>query len=368
MSQTTPSPQPAIDYLSPASNRPSPRPPDRPATPGEDHAVIQDKLASRGQRKTHIAGILAIGCAVCLVFPLTPATGLLAGAFIALTLGNPVHNWTSRGAGWALKAAIVALGAGMPLDVVWKTGADGFGYTLGGLAITLSLGLWLGRRAGLSSELSLLLSTGTAICGGSAIAAMSGAIHPKAHDASVALAVVFLLNAVALFVFPPAGHWLGFSEHQFGLWAALAIHDTSSVAGAAAAYGGTALSVAITVKLARALWIVPITIGASLWKNSQQGITRSLPLKRFLPPGFIMGYLAMAALFTWQPVTGLARITPVLTEAGHRGMTLALFLIGTGLSREALRHTGFRPLGVATVLWIVVSTLSACLLKAGWIN
>lgn len=323
----------------------------------------------RYRQHTHTLALLAVGSAACLALPVSPAAGLLAGVVIALVFGNPVHGWTSRGAGVLLKIAIVTLGAGMNLGVVWRTGADGFGYTLAGLILTLSLGLWLGRRAGLSRDLSLLLATGTAICGGSAIAAMSGAIRPRAHDATVALAVVFLLNAVALFAFPPVGRALGFSPEQFGLWAALAIHDTSSVAGAAAAYGGTALSVAVTVKLARALWIVPVTAGASLWKGQTgEGNNRGFRARCLVPPGFILGYLAMAALFTWMPFDGLSRALPVFGGIAHRGMTAALFLIGAGLSRDALRQTGLRPLGVAAALWVVVSIVSAAGLRMGWIG
>lgn len=319
--------------------------------------------------KTRVAtGLLGAGAAACLLAPVGPAGGLLAGAALAWIVGNPVSQITGRWAGRCLKAAVVALGAGMNLAVVWRTGTDGFVTTLAGLACTLALGLWLGRRAGLSRDLSLLLASGTAICGGSAVAAVSGVIRPRAHDASVALAVVFLLNAVALLVFPALGHRFGFTQEQFGLWAALAIHDTSSVVGAASVYGAAALSVAVTVKLARALWIVPVTAGVG-WLRAREtdgvGGGAGLAMRRLLPPGFIVGYVLVAALFTYAPA--LQPWAKSLGTGAHRLMTVALFLIGAGLSREALRSVGWRPLAVAAALWAVVATGSAAAVKLGWL-
>lgn len=309
---------------------------------------------------------LVAGCVACLLLPVPAAGALAAGVIVALVFGNPVASQTVGAANLVLKLAIVALGAGMNLDVVLRIGAASFGYTAAGVAGTLALGLWLGRRAGVSPSLALLLSAGTAICGGSAIAAVSGAIRTRAQEIPVALAVIFLLNAIALFIFPPIGRMLGFLPEQFGLWAALAVHDTSSVVGAASAYGGGALGVAVTVKLVRALWIVPVTIAARLYCGSRNG--RSLQLAHFCPPVFILGYLLMAAIFTWLPFAGLDQLAPAFTQMGHRGMAVALFLIGTGLSRAALRQAGLRPLGVAAALWVVVSIGYAVLLKAGYIH
>lgn len=311
--------------------------------------------------------LMLAGAISCLIFPLSAATGLVLGIAIALVLGNPIAQLTNHGAGVMLKIAIVALGAGMNLNTVLLLGASSFGYTLAGVSLTLMLGLWLGRRLGVAPDLSLLLTTGTAICGGSAIAAMSAAIRPRACDTTIALAVVFLLNAVALFVFPPLGSMMGFTQEQFGLWAALGIHDTSAVAGAASAYGGAALSVAVTVKLVRALWIVPLTLAAGLWRGRGQSSHR-LRWVQFLPPWFIVGYVGMAALFSWGPVGQLGWAELLYSELGHRGMTLALFLIGTGFSREALRQTGLRPLAVAVLLWLAVSLAYAACIKLGWIG
>lgn len=326
------------------------------------------------ERVKNIARVaLVIGAVACLAFSFAPAWGLVAGVCIALILGNPSHTLTGGGASMILKIAVVLLGAGMNLGTVWRVGASGVVYTMAGIVFTLGFGLWLGRRTKLSRDAALLISTGTAICGGSAIAAMSAAIKPKAHDVAVAMAAVFLLNAAGLVVFPWVGHALGFSQEQFGMWAALAIHDTSSVAGAAAGYGAVALSIAVTVKLTRALWIVPLTAIVS-WRRarrdgendgSENGGVKGVG--RFLPQPFILGYLMMAAVFTYVPGLAGGDIAGWCGVAAHRLMTLALFLIGAGLSREALRRAGARPLGMAVVLWVVVSVATAGAVLAGWI-
>ena len=312
-----------------------------------------------------------------------PAAGLLAGACIALLFGNPVSKLTHKWSGLVLQIAVVLLGAEMNLGVVWRVGAGGVGYTLAGIALAMAAGLWIGRRFGLERDVALLISAGTAICGGSAIAAVSAANKPKAHDVAVSLGSIFFLTALGMLVFPLLGRALGFSQEQFGMWSALALHDTSSVVGAATAYGTTALGIAVTVKLTRALWIVPLTAAMAWWhekkaagKNPPQhheARTGKAAWRRLVPQPFIICYLAVAAVFTyapaWAPALGgaLRQVAPWCGLGAHRFLTLALFLIGAGLSRETLRRTGVRPLKMAFVLWCFVSAVTAAALWAGWI-
>lgn len=273
---------------------------------------------------------------------------LITGIALALGFGQPappqVKAWTS----YVLQWGIICLGAGMNLQVVLRVGASGALLTAVSLALTLAVGKLLGRLLRIPADTSLLLTVGTAICGGSAIAAVASVTRPKAHETSIALAVVFLLNGLALVIFPPLGHAAGLSEESFGRWAALAIHDTSSVVGAGLAYGPTALAVATTTKLARALWIVPLTLGIALARQRQN----PEGLKGVKWPWFIAGFLAAAAIFTWLP--WLAPVKALVSVVAKRLLVLALFLIGLSLSRDALRSVGFRPLAQGVLLWVIV--------------
>ena len=233
----------------------------------------------------------------------------------------------------------------MNLAAVWDAGRTGFLFTLATIAGALLLGTLLGRLLRVESQAALLVSAGTAICGGSAIAAVGSVIAASPEAMSVALGTVFILNAIALFVFPALGHALGMSQRAFGLWAAIAIHDTSSVVGAAARYGDEALRLAITVKLARTLWIFPLALGlAAMRRKSGAGV-------RF--PWFILGFLAAAGVRTLAPRP--VAIYEALRHAATLGLTLALFLIGAGLTRQALRAVGPRPLLQGVLLWLGVS-------------
>jgi len=291
-------------------------------------------------------------------------TALVAGIAIALTVGNPWPELARALARRTLMWSVVGLGAGMNLAVVGRVGLHGLGYTAIGIVCALGLGTLLGRRLGVGRDVSLLVSVGTAICGGSAIAAVAPVIRAKEHDVSIALATVFLLNAVALLAFPVIGRQLGMAPDAFGLWSALAIHDTSSVVGAAAQYGPRALEVATAAKLARALWIVPVGLGIALHRRRSAAFGAA-PAARPKLPWFIVGFVAMAALFTWCPA--LHPVGEVVTGAAHRVLAATLFLIGLGLSRPALRTLGVRPLVQAIALWFLLAagTLGAILL--GWI-
>lgn len=280
------------------------------------------------------------------------------GAGLVIALGSGVHPPARVRAVTtpALQLGVVALGAGMNLAVVWEVGSSGALLTAASLAAALLIGLLLGKLLGVRGETPLLISVGTAICGGSAIAALASVLRPDEEETSVSLAVVFLLNAVGLVLFPLLGHALGLSEHVFGRWAALGIHDTSSVVGAGLVYGPAALAIATTTKLARALWIVPLTIAIVLVK-------RRGGLRAMRWPWFILGFVALAALFTWVPAVGPA--APIVVTVGHRALLLALFLIGLSLSRSALRQVGVRPLVFGVVLWICVGALALWLATVG---
>lgn len=270
---------------------------------------------------------------------------LIAGLGVALTQPGPavpdLKRWTTR----VLQIGVVLLGAGMDLQRVLRVGAEGARLTLVSLSLTLAVAWLLGRLLRVERDTSLLVGVGTAICGGSAIAAVASALEPPAERTSVALAIVFVLNALALVVFPPLGATLGLTEAQLGLWAALAIHDTSSVVGAAMSMGPRALEIATTTKLARALWIVPLTLAIVL-------VRRTGRLRDVKWPWFIGGFLALAALFTWVPALG--PLGPAVRLVGQRALVLALYLVGLGLSKDAVAKVGLRPLIQGVVLWACV--------------
>jgi len=284
------------------------------------------------------------------------AVALVGGALMALLLGNPYQalfkRWTSRLLTWS----VIGLGAGMDLRVVLRAGLHGLGYTAVTILLTLAIGIWLARRMGVAGNTGILVSAGTAICGGSAIAAVAPVISAEEHETSVALGTVFLLNAAALVVFPAVGHALRLDQEPFGFWAALAIHDTSSVVGAALSYGKQALDVAVTIKLARALWIVPVALGIGLLRR-ERGQAKG---KR---PWFVLGFLAAAALATYVPA--LHAPGAWVARGARQGLVLTLFLIGAGLTRETLRKVGLRPFLHGLLLWIIVGGASLGAVKAG---
>lgn len=239
----------------------------------------------------------------------------------------------------------------MDLHQILRAGKLGFLYTAIGIAGALLLGQLLGRALGVQSTSSYLISTGTAICGGSAIAAVAPITQATEEQVAVSLSTVFVLNSIALWLFPPIGALFHLSQTQFGLWSALAIHDTSSVVGAAARYGAAALAVGTTVKLARALWIVPVSLGTAMVKKSRT---------RIQWPWFIAFFCLAAMLNTYLPAGSGA--FGALSSLGRLGLTLTLFLIGAGVSRETLRTVGLRPLLQGVILWLVVASLTLLLI------
>jgi len=321
--------------------------------------VVPDRPAHR------VASVLMPLGAVGSLLPWTPPwAALLAGTALALTLGNPCLNASARTAKWLLQIAVVGLGAGVNLVVVARIGSRGLGYTLAGLVATFALGAWLAGRLGVGAKVAALVCVGTGICGGSAIAAAAPAIGAKAEETSVSLAVVFLLNGVALLVFPPLGSWAHLDPHAFGLWCALAIHDTSSVTGAAMTHGAEALATATTVKLARALWIVPVALALGAWFRRRDGDTSTRG--RLPVPWFIAGFVAISAFFTFVP--SLQPLAKPVAFVSRAMLTLTLFLIGTGLSRAVLRTVGIRPLVLAVLLWIVIGSATLGAIMTGLIH
>lgn len=290
--------------------------------------------------------------------------GLLAGIVVALTLGNPWSVRTRPLVSILLAWAVAGLGAAMDLRAVVAVGLQGFGYTAVGIALTLGLGLLLGRWLAVKGTPALLVSLGTAICGGSAIAAAAPVLQADEADTGVALATVFLLNAAALLLFPWVGHLLALDPRAFGLWSALAIHDTSSVVGAASTFGPEALLVGTTTKLARALWIVPVTLALGVWvARRTAGEARPVKARR---PWFILAFLGAAALVTFLPA--LQPAGQAIAGAARRLLVLTLFLLGLGFSRETLRKVGPRPLLHGLLLWLLVGAATLAAIRAGWVR
>ena len=308
--------------------------------------------------------LLPLGAAAALLPWTPPWAALLAGTALALSLGNPCALATARASKWLLQLAVIGLGAGVNLAIVARVGLHGLGYTLVGLIATFALGAWLARRLAVGSKIAALISAGTGICGGSAIAAIAPAIGASIAETSAALATVFLLNGVALLVFPLVGTWLGLDAHAFGLWCALAIHDTSSVTGAALTHGAEALAVATTVKLARALWIVPVALLLGAWfARRGDGTTARQPVR---VPWFIGGFILLSALFTAFP--DRQAVAHGVTAVSRGLLTLTLFFIGAGLDRRAVRTVGARPFVHGLLLWILIASATLAALLAGWIR
>jgi uncharacterized integral membrane protein (TIGR00698 family) len=245
----------------------------------------------------------------------------------------------------------------MDLQQVMQAGRSGFIYTAGSISFALLLGWGLGRLLQVKQRISYLISSGTAICGGSAIAAIAPITNASQEEIAVSLGTVFVLNAIALLTFPAIGTALHLTQSQFGLWAALAIHDISSVVGATAKYGAVALTVGTTVKLARALWIVPLSVGTAMANKSKA---------RIQWPWFILFFCLAAVFNTYVPF--FQSTYPVLKHLGGIGLTVTLFLIGTGLSMKTLREVGIRPMLQGVLLWIAVAVGSLALIRCGWIH
>ncbi len=287
---------------------------------------------------------------ICLTPLVSPPIALVLGLIFAFTVANPYPKQTSKTTKILLQASVVLLGFGMNLYEVVKAGKSGFFFTVATIFGTLALGFLVGRVLKVKDKTSNLISAGTAICGGSAIAAVAPVIDADSEEISVSLGTVFILNSIALFIFPLIGHYLNLSQNQFGIWAAIAIHDTSSVVGAAAKYGDEALQIATTVKLTRALWIAPVALLFSFFYRNKK--------TKIAVPYFIFFFLLATILRTYAPENFPAIIFEWLVKLAKIGLTVTLFLIGASLSREVLQKVGIRPLFQGVILWIVISVIS----------
>jgi uncharacterized membrane protein YadS len=299
-----------------------------------------------------------------------PAVALLAGAGVTLTLNRQPLAGGGRFGSYALQTAIVLLGLTLDVQTLWRLSAEYTWAVAAYVAITLALGLALGRALSVEPPASKLVSSGTAICGGTAIATLSAVVRATPQQTGLALAVVFLLNGVALFTFPTIGRWLELTQTQFGLWAALAIHDTSSVVATAAIYGDEAARVATTVKLGRTLWLIPLAFAISLMEHAalarRQGDAAAarLPAPRLRVPPFILLFVAAAALAPYLDL-GLGQIA-VVAGVSKGLLVVALFLVGTELSRSTIRQLRGRIAWQALSLWLLV--VPATLLVVRWLG
>lgn len=307
--------------------------------------------------------LFPLAALLCLTPWVSSAAALFMGVALAISVGNPYSSFTKKWAQKLLPISVVGLGAGMNLHVVAQVGIAGFGYTMVGIITTLALGLFLGRIFKNENEASLLITVGTAICGGSAIAAVAPVIRAKNQNVSVALGTVFILNATALIFFPYLGHHFALTETQFGLWSALAIHDTSSVVGATLQYGAHAVEVGTTVKLARALWIVPVTIAIGFASNRANQLPSSGEKSK--RPWFILGFLVAAAIVTFVP--DLQPTGHAIERAAKQLLVLTLFLIGSNLNRETIKTVGIKPFLQGALLWLIVGSTTLFAIIFGWL-
>lgn len=285
----------------------------------------------------------------------SPAVALFTGIVLALFVGNPYGALSKKVSKYLLQAAVVGLGFGMNLHESLAAGKDGIIFTIVSVTGVMVIGYSIGRMMGILPKLSYLISAGTAICGGSAIAAVSPVVKADDNETSISLAVIFTLNAIALFIFPPIGEMLGLTQNQFGLWAAIAIHDTSSVVGAASIYGEEALKVATTVKLTRALWIIPLSI-VSIFIFARQNRNQEGEKTKINIPWFIFLFILAMVINTYISLPeGLLEVIKV---ASHKALSVTLFLIGCGLSVASIKKVGFKPVLLGVILWIIISVVT----------
>ena len=311
----------------------------------------------KANNRTIYVGILSI-LTVCLLLGyvpclsvlsswVTPPVSLFLGLVFALLCGQAYPKFNKKVSKKLLQYSVVGLGFGMNLHASLASGKEGMLFTIVSVVGTMLIGMFIGRKLlKVNRDTSYLISSGTAICGGSAIAAVGPVIKAKDSDMSVALATIFVLNAIALFVFPVLGEWLGLTQQEFGTWAAIAIHDTSSVVGAGAAYGEEALQVATTIKLTRALWIIPLALVTSFIFKSEG--------RKVSIPWFILWFI-VAILINTYVLDGVPQVGKAISGLARKGLIITMFFIGASLSADVLKSVGVKPLVQGVLLWLVIS-------------
>ncbi len=293
--------------------------------------------------------LFLVAIIICTTPLSSPPMALLLGIAFAQFIGHPFVHLNSKSTSLLLKVSVVGLGFGMNVTQAMEAGKSGLLLTISSILFTILLGLLIGKLFGLDKKITMLISSGTAICGGSAIAAIGPVVGASDKEMSVSLGTVFLLNSLALVVFPPIGHYFNLTQHEFGLWSAIAIHDTSSVVGAASTYGEDALHIATTVKLARALWIIPLTIVMAFFFKQSGG-------KKMKMPWFILLFVVAMVLNSYVPF--IHEHSTTLFSLSKIGLSVTLFLIGAGLSIAEIKAVGWRPLVLGVSLWIFISIAS----------
>ena len=311
----------------------------------------------KANNRTIYVGILSI-LTVCLLLGyvpslsvlsswVTPPVSLFLGLVFALLCGQAYPKFNKKVSKKLLQYSVVGLGFGMNLHASLASGKEGMLFTIISVVGTMLIGMFIGRKLlKVNRDTSYLISSGTAICGGSAIAAVGPVIKAKDSDMSVALATIFVLNAIALFVFPVLGQWLGLTQQEFGTWAAIAIHDTSSVVGAGAAYGEEALQVATTIKLTRALWIIPLALVTSFIFKSEG--------RKVSIPWFILWFI-VAILINTYVLDAVPQVGKAISGLARKGLIITMFFIGASLSADVLKSVGVKPLVQGVLLWLVIS-------------
>jgi len=298
----------------------------------------------------------------CILLPIDPPIALLTGLVIAIVIGHPFLKHNKKATTLLLQISVVCLGFNMNFEHALKAGKEGFFFTVGTIGLTLLAGYFIGKWLKIDKNTSALISNGTAICGGSAIAAVAPIIKANDEQISVSLGTIFILNSVALFIFPTLGHMIGFTDQQFGTWCAIAIHDTSSVVGAASKWSPEALQVATTIKLERALWIIPISLATAYFQKSTGKI--KIPYFIFY---FILAIIASTYLPVYFPILnnkiGDSTLFQYVFMFGRKGLVVTLFLIGSGLSLKTIQQVGWRPILQGVLLWIIIGTLSLFVIK-----
>ena len=298
--------------------------------------------------------------------------GLALGLVFALVFGTPFPKFNKFLSKWLLQASVVGLGFGMNLMKSLQSGAEGMIFTVASVIGVMVIGVLLGKYMGIAPKTSYLISSGTAICGGSAIAAVGPVVNADRNEMAVSLGVIFILNAIALFIFPPMGHFFGLSQEQFGTWAAIAIHDTSSVVGAGAAYGQEACDIATLIKCTRALWIIPLAFftmwffpkyGHKMHRGGSEDADRNAEKgkSKISIPWFIFLFVLAMVIFTYTPDAWRPVADPVygfLYAAARKCLVAVLFAIGAGLSLDVIKSVGIKPMIQAVALWICIGAVS----------